>query len=105
MRTKDTSLNTFLKDLMRRRKRNSHQLAVYLGINHVTVGRWLSGSMIPKTRSCKKIADYSGVPLENILSIVGHIPQLSEGKLRNSLNLKNIRRKSTRKNSMMTSYQ
>jgi transcriptional regulator with XRE-family HTH domain len=80
MNTKDTSFSTFLKEVMRRRKRKPSQLAADLGISHATVSRWLSGDDIPNTSSCRKIADYSGVPVENILSVVGHITRVSETK-------------------------
>jgi transcriptional regulator with XRE-family HTH domain len=59
---------------MRRRKRLPSQLAEDLGISHATVSRWLSGFDIPNTRSCLKLAEYSGVSLQKVLSIVGHIP-------------------------------
>lgn len=54
------------------------QLAADLGISHATVSRWLSGADIPSTRSCQKLTEYSGVPLEKILSIVGHLPAVAE---------------------------
>jgi len=54
------------------------QLATDLGISHATVSRWLSGEDIPSTKSCCKLAEYSGVPLEKVLSIVGHLPRVAE---------------------------
>ena len=63
---------------MRRRKRLPSQLAADLGISHATVSRWLSGADVPNTRSCHKLAEYSGVPVEKILSIVGHLSRVSE---------------------------
>ena len=54
------------------------QMAAELGISHATVSRWLSGADIPNTRSCHKLAEYSGVPLEKVLSIVGHMPAVAE---------------------------
>ncbi len=65
---------TFLKDLMRRRKNLPSQLAAELGISHTTVIRWLSGKDIPNTRSCQKLASYSGVSPVEILSFAGHMP-------------------------------
>ncbi|MFC1946018.1 helix-turn-helix domain-containing protein [Chloroflexota bacterium] len=64
----------FLNELMRRRKRLPSQMAKELGISHATVSRWLSGKDLPSTLSCRKLSEYSGVPLANILSILGHIP-------------------------------
>ena len=63
---------------MRRRKCRPSQLAADLGISHATVSRWLSVDEVPKTRSCGKLAEYSGVPVEKILSIVGHMPKIAE---------------------------
>jgi transcriptional regulator with XRE-family HTH domain len=53
-------------------------MAADLGISHATVSRWLSGADIPNTHSCYKLAEYSGVPLEKVLSIVGHMPALAK---------------------------
>jgi len=69
---------SFLKEVMRRRKRKPSQLAADLGISHATVSRWLSGTDIPSTKSCRRLAEYSGVPLEKILSVVGHLPTVAE---------------------------
>jgi len=65
---------------MRRRKHLPSQLAADLGISHATVSRWLSGDDTPSTRSCRRLAEYSGVPVENILSIVGHLPGVAGEK-------------------------
>ena len=78
MSTEDVPLVSFLKEVMRRRKRKPSQLAADLGISHATVSRWLSGADVPNTRSCYKLAEYSGVPVENILSITGHLPGVAE---------------------------
>lgn len=80
MDTEEAPLVSFLKELMRRRKRLPSQLAADLGISHATVSRWLSGEDVPSTRSCRKLAEYSGVPLEKILSIVGHMPRIAEAE-------------------------
>jgi len=63
---------------MRRRKRLPSQLASDLGISHATVSRWLSGADIPSTKSCRRLAEYSGVPLEKVLSVAGHLPGVAE---------------------------
>ena len=78
MNTKEDPIVSFLKEVMRRRKRLPSQVAADLGISHATVSRWLSGEDIPSTRSCRKLAEYSGVPLEKVLSIVGHLPRVAE---------------------------
>jgi len=67
---------TFLKELMQRRKRLPSQLAADLGISHPTVTRWLTGEDTPSTASCRKLAEYSGVPVEKVLSLAGHLPDM-----------------------------
>ena len=78
MNTQEVSIASFLKELMRRRKRLPSQLAADLSISHATVSRWLSGADVPSIKSCQRIAEYSGVPLEKILSVVGHLPRIAE---------------------------
>ena len=78
MSTEEAPIVSFLKEVMRRRKRLPSQLAADLGISHATVSRWLSGEDVPNPRSCRRLAEYSGVPVEHILSIVGHLPQVAE---------------------------
>jgi len=63
---------------MRRRKRLPSQLAADLGVSHATVSRWLSGADTPNTKSCRRLAEYSGVPPEKILSVAGHLPRIAE---------------------------
>ena len=77
---KETSFVSFLQEVMRRRKRKASQLAADLGISHATVSRWLSGYDIPNTASCRRLAEYSGVPVENVLAVVGHMPKIAENK-------------------------
>lgn len=78
MNTKEVPLVSFLKEVMRRRRRLPSQLASDLGVSHATVSRWLSGADIPSTKSCRRLAEYSGVPLEKVLSVVGHLPVVAE---------------------------
>jgi transcriptional regulator with XRE-family HTH domain len=78
MSTEDIPIVSFIREVMRRRKRLPSQLAADLSISHATVSRWLSGKDIPSTKSCRKLAEYSGVPLENVLSIAGHLPRVTE---------------------------
>jgi transcriptional regulator with XRE-family HTH domain len=74
----DSPFISFLKEIMRRRQRKPSQLAAELGISHATVSRWLSSRDIPNTSSCQRLADYSGVPVQKILAIVGHISRIAE---------------------------
>ncbi len=76
--TQDVPIVSFLKEVMRRRKRLPSQLAADLGVSHATVSRWLYGKDTPSIRSCRRIAEYSGVPLEKILSILGYLPSIVE---------------------------
>ncbi|MGD0795414.1 MAG: helix-turn-helix transcriptional regulator [Dehalococcoidales bacterium] len=78
MSNKDTPFAIFLKEVMRRRKRLPSQLAADLGISHATVIRWLSGADIPNPRSCRKLAEYSGMPVEKVLSEAGHLQGVAE---------------------------
>ena len=73
MSTKKKHIVEFLNELMRRRKRLPSQLAADLGISHATVIRWLSGKDVPNTRSCQKLAEYSGIPAASVLSVTGHL--------------------------------
>lgn len=81
MNIEEAPLVAFLNEVLRRRHLKPSQLASELGISHATVSRWLSGKDIPNTRSCYRLAEYSGVPAEKILSIVGHLPRISEKPL------------------------
>ena len=80
MGTEQTSLASFLKGLMRRRKLLPSQLAAELGISHATVSRWLSGRDIPSVRSCQKLASYGGVPLTNVLAAANYLSMVAETK-------------------------
>jgi len=79
MSMQEASIVSFLKEIMRRRKRLPSQLAADLGVSHTTVSRWLSGDDIPSTRSCQRLSEYTGVPLERVLSVAGHLPKIRDG--------------------------
>jgi len=76
--TRETAIVSFLRKLMERRKRLPSQLAKTIGVSHPTVIRWLSGDDVPSTASCRKLAAYSGVPVVEILSMAGHLPEIAE---------------------------
>ena len=78
MSKSDSPFVSFLKEVLRRRKSKPSQLAADLGISHATVSRWLSGRDIPNTRSCQTLADFSGVPLQKVLAVAGHMPGVAE---------------------------
>ena len=78
MSTQEVPIRSFLEEVMRRRKRLPSQMAAEFGVSHATVSRWLSGKDIPNTRSCRRLAEYTGVSLEKVLSIAGHLPVVAE---------------------------
>ena len=78
MNKTDAPFVSFLKEVLRRRKSKPSQLAADLGISHATVSRWLSGLDIPNTRSCQRLADFSGVPLQKVMAVAGHMPGVAE---------------------------
>jgi len=75
MSPKRSRFVSFLKRLMLRQQLKPSQLAAKLSVSHVTVGRWLSGVDIPNTHSCKKLTDYSSMPIQKILAFAGHLPR------------------------------
>lgn len=78
MSTNNNTIIPFLQKLMARRRRLPSQLAADVGVSHPTVGRWLSGEDVPSTASCRKLAAYSAIPVEEILSAAGHLPAVDQ---------------------------
>jgi len=78
MKTQEVSIVSFLKELMQRRNRLPSQMAADLGVSHATVLRWLSTEDTPSTESCRRLAEYSGVPLTWILSLAGHLLSIDD---------------------------
>ncbi|HEY33406.1 MAG TPA: helix-turn-helix transcriptional regulator [Dehalococcoidia bacterium] len=74
--TGETAIMSFLRKLMEQQKRLPSQLAKDMGVSHPTFGRWLTGDDIPNTASCRKIADYSGVPVEEVLVMASHLDKI-----------------------------
>ena len=68
---------------MRRRKLLPSQLASDLGISHTTVLRWLSGKDVPNTKSCNRLASYSGIDVQTIFSVTGHITKIPDTSIPN----------------------
>jgi transcriptional regulator with XRE-family HTH domain len=77
MSKRNVLLAEFLTDLTKKHHIAASRLAAELGVSHATISRWLSGLDIPSPRSCQKLADFSGVPSEKILSMAGHLPVLT----------------------------
>jgi len=63
MSTEEVPLASFLKEVMRRRKRLPSQLAAELDVSHTTVSRWLSGEDIPSTKSCRRLSGLNFVSM------------------------------------------
>ena len=80
MITQEVPLVSFLKEVMRRRKCLPKHLASASGVSHATVSRWLNGKDAPNISHCQRLAEYSGVSLEKVLSIAGHIPTIANKK-------------------------
>lgn len=68
----------FLQALMRRRGQLPSQFAAAVGVSHTSVSRWLSGKEKPSFASCIKLANYTRMPLQRILHIVGHLIPVEE---------------------------
>ena len=98
MKNKENPLILYLKDIMQRRRLLPSQLAADLGLSHTTVSRWLSGADVPGIRSCQKLAEYSGVPVEKTLSIAGHLPKIAKKPTANGPSSGNTHATSTRLN-------
>jgi transcriptional regulator with XRE-family HTH domain len=74
MGTTTVPIASLLISIMRRKKCSPRQLAAELGLSHAAISRWLSGKDVPSVRSCNKLAVYSGISLQKILSVAGYIP-------------------------------
>ena len=85
MRTNNSPLGIFLQEVMRHKKRLPSQLASDLIVSHATVGRWLCGQDIPNVKSCRKLSEYTNIPLERILVITGHLPDIEHRENRKSI--------------------
>ncbi len=79
MKKEESALVSFLKEEMRRRRYSPSRLAADLGVSHTTVIRWLAGEHIPSARACRKLAEYTGIPLEKIFTIVGYLSDSEVG--------------------------
>jgi len=77
--TQEVPIASFLKEVMRRRRRLPSQLASDLGVSHATVRRWLLNEDVPSMHSCRMLAEYSGVSIQKVLSIAGHLPRIRDG--------------------------
>lgn len=75
MRNVYVPLSKILADLLHEQKLPASHFAAAVGVSHATVGRWLKGEDMPSARSCYLLAEFSGIPIEEILRSAGHIPE------------------------------
>ena len=62
----------WLKLRMNEKDVNALGLSYAINVSHVTIGKWLKGTYVPKPTNCRKLAAYFGVPEDHVLSIAGH---------------------------------
>lgn len=74
----DSALSALLNEIMRRQRLLPSQLAAAIGISHATMSRWIHGKDIPSTRSCRRLAEYSGIALSKVMAAAGHVPTVAE---------------------------
>lgn len=55
--------------MKRHRIQNLSQLATRLGVSHATIKRWLEGGDKPNVESCRKLAEFSGCPIDYIITL------------------------------------
>ena len=48
-------------------------LALVVGVSPSTLSRWIGGKQTPSPDSCQKLAEYLSVPVEEILTLAGHL--------------------------------
>lgn len=56
---------------------SDNQLAKHLGISRQAVSSWRHGVSLPDPVACSKLADMAGIPLAQVLGIVGEARALS----------------------------
>ena len=69
-----TPLVTFLTNIIDQKRCLPSQLAAELGVCHSTLYRWLHKQTVPGVNSCRKLSEYTGLPLQAVLSRIGYIP-------------------------------
>ena len=74
MSTLRRPFSEFVAGVLRQRRIRASHFAVKIGVSHATVGRWLKGEDVPCAKSCYKVAEFTAVPVEDVLRAAGHIP-------------------------------
>jgi transcriptional regulator with XRE-family HTH domain len=57
---------------------NQTSLALSIGVSQSTVSKWLRGTATPDPDNCHKVAQFFGVPAEDVLAIAGHLLRVRE---------------------------
>jgi transcriptional regulator with XRE-family HTH domain len=73
-----TPLVTFLTEVMRQRRCSPSQLATNLDVRYSTVHRWLHNKTLPSITSCVRLAEYTNLSLQKVLSRIDYIPPLAD---------------------------
>lgn len=66
-------IRDWLRQQMDERNINALSLSYGLRTSHVTIGKWLEGTYVPNPKSCRKLAQFFGVPEEQVLTLAGHL--------------------------------
>jgi SOS-response transcriptional repressor LexA len=72
MSAKKEPITSYLRETVEKRGILPSQLAAYVGVSHVTVGRWLKGEDVPSPDNCRKLATYLHVTEDTLLEMAGH---------------------------------
>ena len=73
-----TPLVTFLTEIMHQRRCSPSQLATSLGVRYSTVHRWLHNKTLPSITSCVRLAEYTNLSLQKVLSRIDYVPPLAD---------------------------
>lgn len=65
--------NAWLAEQLGLRLMKASALALYAGVSHATVSKWLSGQYKPKPEQCRGIAKVLRLPEETVLKAAGHL--------------------------------
>jgi transcriptional regulator with XRE-family HTH domain len=65
-------LQRWLLDELRTRNQSYREFSLAAGLDHGAVSRYLAGTR-PIRESCEKLATYTGVSLEQVLIMAGHL--------------------------------
>jgi transcriptional regulator with XRE-family HTH domain len=68
-----TPLARWLLRQLGERRESARAASIEAGMDHAAISRFLRGTQ-PSPESCQKIAAYFGVPVEEVLSLAGHMP-------------------------------